>query len=35
MTATMMRDKNDREVGVLATFRDVTDLFELRVKAKK
>jgi PAS domain-containing protein len=25
MTATMMRDENDREVGVLATFRDVTD----------
>ena len=35
MTATMMRDENDREVGVLATFRDVTDLFELRVKAKE
>ncbi len=35
MTATMMHDENDREVGVLATFRDVTDLFELRVKAKE
>jgi PAS domain S-box-containing protein len=35
MTATMMRDENDREFGVLATFRDVTDLFELRVKAKE
>ncbi len=34
MTAAMMRDENDREVGVLATFRDVTDLFELRVKAR-
>ena len=35
MTATMMRDENDREVGVLATFRDVTDLFELRIKARE
>ncbi|MEE4113855.1 MAG: sigma 54-interacting transcriptional regulator [Desulfobacteraceae bacterium] len=35
MTATMMRDEDDREVGVLATFRDVTDLFELRVKARE
>ena len=35
MTTTMMRDENDREVGILATFRDVTDLFELRVKAKE
>jgi transcriptional regulator with GAF, ATPase, and Fis domain len=35
MTATMMRDENDREFGVLATFRDVTDVFELRVKAKE
>jgi PAS domain S-box-containing protein len=35
MTATMMRDDKDREVGVLATFRDVTGLFELRVKAKE
>ncbi|PIE67801.1 MAG: sigma-54-dependent Fis family transcriptional regulator [Deltaproteobacteria bacterium] len=35
MTATMMRDENDHEFGVLATFRDVTDLFELRVKAKE
>ncbi len=35
MTATMMRDENNREFGVLATFRDVTDLFELRVKAKE
>ena len=35
MTATMMRDENDQEVGVLATFRDVTDIFELRVKAKE
>ena len=35
MTATVMRDENDREVGVLATFRDVTDIFELRVKAKE
>ena len=34
MTTTMMRDENDQEFGVLATFRDVTDLFELRVKAK-
>ena len=35
MTATMMRDENDHEFGVLATFRDVTDLFELRVKARE
>ena len=35
MTATMMRDENDQGFGVLATFRDVTDLFELRVKAKE
>jgi sigma-54 dependent transcriptional regulator, acetoin dehydrogenase operon transcriptional activator AcoR len=35
MTATMMHDENEREIGVLATFRDVTDLFELRVKARE
>ncbi len=35
MTATMMRDSRERNVGVLATFRDVTDLFELRVRAKE
>jgi PAS domain S-box-containing protein len=35
MTATIMRDDEDNEVGVLATFRDVTDLFELRIKAKE
>ena len=35
MTATMMRDENDQAFGVLATFRDVTDLFELRVKARE
>jgi PAS domain S-box-containing protein len=35
MTATMMRDETDREIGVLATFRDITDLFELRVKARE
>jgi PAS domain S-box-containing protein len=35
MTATLMRDENDREFGVLAIFRDVTDLFELRVKARE
>ena len=35
MTATLMRDESDREFGVLATFRDVTDLFELRVKARE
>jgi PAS domain S-box-containing protein len=35
MTATMMRDENDKKFGVLATFRDVTDLFELRVKARE
>jgi len=35
MTATMMRDSGERDVGVLATFRDVTDLFELRVRAKE
>jgi PAS domain S-box-containing protein len=35
MTATLMRDENDQRFGVLATFRDVTDLFELRVKARE
>ena len=35
MTATMMRDSDDRQIGVLATFRDVTDLFELQLKAKE
>ena len=35
MTATMMRDGDDRQIGVLATFRDVTDLFELKLKAKE
>ncbi|BBO83039.1 sigma-54-dependent Fis family transcriptional regulator [Desulfosarcina ovata subsp. sediminis] len=35
MTATMMRDENDHKFGVLAAFRDVTDLFELRIKAKE
>ncbi|GAB6906991.1 Sigma54 specific transcriptional regulator, Fis family [Desulfosarcina cetonica] len=35
MMVTMMRDEHDHEFGVLATFRDVTDLFELRVKARE
>jgi PAS domain S-box-containing protein len=35
MTATMMHDEENRQFGVLAVFRDVTDLFELRVKAKE
>jgi sigma-54 dependent transcriptional regulator, acetoin dehydrogenase operon transcriptional activator AcoR len=35
MTATMMRDEENQEFGVLAVFRDVTDLFELRVKARE
>ena len=35
MTATMMRDDKNEAFGVLATFRDVTDLFELRVKARE
>ena len=35
MTATMMRDDANNQFGVLATFRDVTDLFELRVKARE
>jgi len=35
MTATMMRDEKDQGFGVLATFRDVTDLFELRIKARE
>jgi sigma-54 dependent transcriptional regulator, acetoin dehydrogenase operon transcriptional activator AcoR len=35
MTATMMRDEKNREFGVLAIFRDVTDLFDLRVKARE
>ncbi|MFO7645078.1 MAG: sigma 54-interacting transcriptional regulator [Desulfosarcina sp.] len=34
MTTVLMRDENDQAFGVLATFRDVTDLFELRVKAR-
>ncbi len=35
MTATLMRDENDKEFGVLAAFQDITDLFELRVKARE
>ncbi len=35
MVATMMRDDQERDVGVLATFRDVTDIFELKVKARE
>ena len=35
MTVTMMHDEKERAVGVLATFRDVTDLFELRIKARE
>ena len=35
MTATMMRNEADQAFGVLAVFRDITDLFELRVKAKE
>jgi sigma-54 dependent transcriptional regulator, acetoin dehydrogenase operon transcriptional activator AcoR len=35
MTATMMLDEEEKQCGVLATFRDVTDLFELRVKARE
>lgn len=35
MSVTMMRDEKENPFGVLATFRDVTDLFELRVKARE
>ena len=35
MSATMMRDEKDRDFGVLVTFKDVTSLFHLRVKAKE
>ena len=35
MTTTMMRDEQNQDFGVLAVFRDITDLFELRVKAKE
>jgi PAS domain S-box-containing protein len=35
MTASLMRDEKDRDFGVLAVFRDVTDLFELRIKARE
>ncbi|MDL2269124.1 sigma 54-interacting transcriptional regulator [Desulfosarcina sp. OttesenSCG-928-A07] len=34
MTATMMWNAEHDHFGVLATFRDMTDLFELRVKAR-
>jgi PAS domain S-box-containing protein len=35
MSATMMLDENDRNFGVLASFKDVTTIFQLRVKAKE
>lgn len=35
MAATMMRNENNVHCGVLATFRDVTDLFELRLRARE
>lgn len=35
MTTTMMRDENDHPIGVLASFKDITDLFDLRIRAKK
>jgi len=34
MTATMMKDEKDQNVGVLAAFRDVTDLLNLQIRAR-
>ncbi len=34
MTATMMKDEENRNVGILASFRDVTDLLNLQIKAR-
>ncbi len=35
MTVTMMTDRKNNSIGVLASFKDVTDLFDLRIKAKQ
>ncbi|MBA4367318.1 MAG: sigma-54-dependent Fis family transcriptional regulator, partial [Desulfobacterium sp.] len=35
MSATMMRDENEQNFGVLASFKDVTTLFHLSVRAKE
>ncbi len=35
MSATMMRDENDQNFGILASFKDVTTLFHLKVRAKE
>lgn len=35
MSVTMMKDENDNDFGVLATFKDVTSILDLRIKAGK
>ncbi len=35
MTATLMKDENGEDVGVLAAFRDITDLMDLQIRAGK
>lgn len=35
MMVTMMKDRKNNNIGVLACFKDVTDLFDLRIKARE
>jgi PAS domain S-box-containing protein len=35
MLATMMKDENDNDFGILASFKDVSTLYKLRMKAKE
>jgi len=35
MTAVMIKDENDNDIGVLATFRDLTELIQLRLDTEK
>jgi PAS domain S-box-containing protein len=35
MSATMMRDENNQNFGILASFKDVTTLYQLKIKAKE
>lgn len=34
MFVTMMNDENDRAIGILATFRDITEILDLRIKSR-
>jgi len=34
MYATMMVDENDKQIGILATFRDITEILELQIKSR-